>query len=127
MAKKTQKMMKSMKKKGIITGVHDSGSIWTLDISEGFKDGKPTGNTIQIHGDWRPMRDALDSLFDIGSNEFPYVSKKKIYENVIGQEIEYIPDEVFGASSFNKTGKKVISLKMNPETGEISGLTPQRL
>jgi len=68
------------------------------------------------------MRDGLDSAFDISSKEFPFVSSKKIYENVIGQEIEYEPDPIFGASSWQPTGKKFINLKIDEKTGKIKGL-----
>jgi len=61
------------------------------------------GRTTEIMGDWRPMRNGLDSAFDISSDEFPYVSPEKIRKNVIGQEIEYVPDEIFGATSWKPT------------------------
>jgi hypothetical protein len=110
-------------KKGIITGVHDMGSMWSIDVSEKFIKGKPSGKQTVIKGDWRPIRDALDSAFDIGSNEFPYVSKKKIYENAIGQEIEFSPDSmgIFGAEAWRPTGKKKFSLSVD-EAGRIKRL-----
>ena len=103
-------MMKT--KKGIIIGVHDMGSMWSIDVAEKMVKGKPV-NVSKISGDWRPMRDGLDSAFDISSNVFPYTDNRKIYENVIGQEIEYSPDPIFGATSWRSTGKKVFSLKVD--------------
>lgn len=109
-------------KKGIIIGVYDRGSIWTIDVAEKFERGKPKGKVYQIHGDWRPIRDSLDSAFDISSSEFPYVSNKKIYENVIGQEIEFEP-EMFGG--WRPTGRKAFDLKVD-ETGKIRMLKSKK-
>lgn len=108
-------------KKGIITGVRDLGSIWSIDVAEKFVKGKPSGKQTIIKGDWRPMRDGLDSAFDISSSDFPYVSGKKIYENVIGQEIEFKPDPIFGAESWQPTGIKKFSLTVD-EAGRIKRL-----
>jgi hypothetical protein len=47
------------------------------------------------------------------------VSKKKIYENVIGQKITFVPDPNFGASSWEPLGEKKFSLKVD-EKGKIS-------
>jgi hypothetical protein len=110
-----------MKRKGVITAVHDLGTMWQIEIAEKFVKGVPKGRTIAIAGDWRPMRDGLDSAFDISSSEFPYVSQKKIYENVIGQEIEYEEDPIFGASNWRPTGRKFINLHVD-KTGKITGL-----
>jgi hypothetical protein len=93
--------------------VHDLGTMWYVDVK------LPSGEMKTIKGDWRMMRDGLDSAFDIGSPEFPYVSNKKIYENVIGQKIEFVPDPTFGASSWEPLGKKAFSLKVD-EKGKIS-------
>lgn len=108
-------------KKGIIVGVHDEGSIWTIDVAEGFSKGKPKGKITTIRGDWRPMRDGLDDAFDISSDEFPYTSKQKIYENVIGEEIKYTPEDIFGASIWIPTYKKKFSLKVDKK-GKIKKL-----
>lgn len=97
-------------KKGIITSVHNMGSMWAFDVAESFKSGKPAGEITRITGDWRPMRDGLDSAFDISSPNFPYVSNKKIYENVVGQMIEYTPDEIFGASSWRPLGERAFKM-----------------
>ena len=107
-------------KKGIIIGVHDLGSMWTIDVADRMVKGKPV-NTQRISGDWRPVRDSLDNAFDISSEQFPFVSQKKIYENVIGQEIEYVPDETFGAISWKPTGKKSFSLRVDTH-GKIKRL-----
>ena len=109
-------------KKGIITAVHDRGTMWHIEVSERFVKGVPKGKITTISGDWRPMRDSLDSAFDISSSEFPYVSNKKIYENVIGQEIEYEEDPIFGASGWQPTGKKFLNLHFDEKTGKITGL-----
>ena len=93
--------------------VHDRGSIWTLDI----KDTK--GKVHQLHGDWRPMRDSLNQSFDISSRKFPYVSNKKIYENVIGQIIEFESDFLKGG--WRPTGKRKFKLKISP-SGKIRKL-----
>jgi hypothetical protein len=90
-----------------------------MDVAEGFANGKPVGNVLTINGDWRPMRDGIDSAFDISSPEFPYVSGKKIRENVLGQEIEYEPDNIFGASSWSPTGNKIFSNHVD-ESGKIT-------
>jgi hypothetical protein len=111
-----------IKKKGVIIGVHDFGTIWQIDVADRFVKGKPKGRITKIRGDWRPMRDGLDSAFDISSGEFPYVLSKKIYENVIGQEIEYEPDPTFGALSWQPTGRKFINLKVDERTGKVKGL-----
>jgi hypothetical protein len=111
-----------MKKKGVITAVHDSGTMWQMEVAEKFVKGEPKGKIITISGDWRMMRDGLDDAFDISSGEFPYVSSKKIYENVIGQEIEYEEDPIFGASGWQPTGKKFLNLHFDEKTGKITGL-----
>ena len=111
-----------MKKKGIIIAVHDRGTMWQIEVAEKFVKGEPKGRITTISGDWRPMRDGLDSAFDISSSEFPYVSSKKIYENVIGQEIEYEEDPILGASSWKPTGRKVLNLHVDERTGKITGL-----
>jgi len=111
-----------MKKKGIITAVRDLGTVWQIEVAEKLVKGKPRGKITVISGDWRPIRDGLDSAFDISSREFPYVSRKKIYENVIGQEIEYAEDPLIGASSWNPTGRKFMYLHVDEETGKITGL-----
>jgi hypothetical protein len=110
-------------KKGIIIGVHDMGSMWSIDVSEKFIKGKPSGKQTVIKGDWRPIRDALNDAFDISSSEFPYVSKKKIYENAIGQEIEFSPDSmgIFGAEAWRPLNKKKFSLSVD-EVGRIKRL-----
>ena len=87
-------------KKGTIIGIQDRGSIWTMNVK------LDNGKTTDISGDWRPMRDGLDSAFDISSSDFPYVSQKKIYENVIGQRIEFAPDPIFGAEGWSPLGEK---------------------
>lgn len=110
------------KKKGVIIGVQDLGSVWRIQVAQDFKKGKPVGKITEITGDWRPMRDGLDSAFDISSDEFPYTSNKKIYENVIGQVIEYVPDNIFGASSWRPLYGKKINLKVDEKTGKIKGL-----
>jgi len=104
--------IKKMETTGTIMGVHDLGTIWSLDVK------LPSGKMIQISGDWRPVRDGLDSAFDISSNEFPYFSKKKIYENVIGQKISFTPDVVLGASAWQPLFEKEFSLKVT-KTGKI--------
>jgi hypothetical protein len=73
-------------KKGKIVEVHDMGTMWSIVVedSKGKKD--------SIYGDWRPMRDGLDSAFDISSPNFPYVSGEKIRKNVIGKKIKYTPE-----------------------------------
>jgi hypothetical protein len=86
--------------------------MWSVDVM------LSDGSMKTISGDWRPMRDGLDSAFDIGSPEFPYVSDKKIYENVIGQQIKFVPDPIFGASSWEPLGEKGFSLKVD-EKGRI--------
>ena len=98
---------------GTIMAVHNLGTIWSFDVK------LPSGHMKTISGDWRPMRDGLDSAFDIGSPEFPYVSNKKIYENVIGQKITFVPDPTFGASSWEPSGEKAFSLKVD-DKGRIS-------
>jgi len=98
-------------KKGIIIRVHDAGTMWSMEVAEKIVKGKPV-NITQISGDWRPIMYALDSAYDISSNEFPFYSEKKIYENVIGQEILYKPDPVFGASAWRPTYRKFIQLKV---------------
>jgi len=94
------------KKKGFIIDVQDMGTMWSIIIAKKFVKGKPIDIT-RITGDWRPMRDGLDSAFDISSKEFPYVSKEKIDENVIGQQIEYEPDPIFGASGWQPTSNRL--------------------
>lgn len=109
-------------RKGVIVAVRDLGTMWQIDVAKGFKKGKPVGKITPIRGDWRPIRDALDSAFDISSPKFPYVSSTKIYENVMGQEIEYEPDPIFGASSWRPTGRKKFNLRIDEKTGRIRGL-----
>jgi hypothetical protein len=93
-------------KKGYIIGVHDMGSVWQIDLAPKIVKGRPEGRIASITGDWRPMRDGLNEAFDIGSEKFPYVSGKKMYENVFGQQIKYKPDPIFGAESWEPTGLK---------------------
>jgi hypothetical protein len=109
-------------KKGIIIAVHNLGTMWSMEVAEKFVKGVPKGKITTIAGDWRPMRDGLDSAFDISSSKFPYVSNKKIYENVIGQEIEYEPDPIFGALGWQPTGRKVLNIHVDEKTGKITGL-----
>jgi hypothetical protein len=105
-------------KRGVITGVHDSGSMWFIDA----KDSKGKIHEHAFGGDWRPMRDGLDSAFDISSPEFPYTSQKKIYENVIGQEIEYSDVPCWEEDAgWRPTGRKKFSLKVD-EAGKIHKL-----
>lgn len=97
---------------GTIMEVHDMGTMWSIDVK------LDNGKMQTITGDWRPMRDGLDSAFDIGSDKFPYTSSKKIYENVIGQRISFTPDPIFGASSWIPLEEKKFSLKVLP-SGKI--------
>ena len=97
---------------GTIMEVHDMGSMWSMDVK------LDNGKIQTISGDWRPMRDGLDDAFDIGSNEFPYTSSKKIYENVIGQRITFTPDPIFGASYWKPLNEKKFSLQVLP-SGKI--------
>jgi len=97
---------------GTIMEVHDMGTMWSIDVK------LDNGKMKIITGDWRPMRDGLDSAFDISSDKFPYTSKKKIYENVIGQRISFTPDPIFGASSWAPLDEKKFSLKVLP-SGKI--------
>jgi hypothetical protein len=106
------KLKKSTEKIGTIMEVHDMGTMWSIDVKT------PSGKMITISGDWRPMRDGLDSAFDISSDKFPYISKEKIYENVIGQKIAFEPDPIFGASSWRPLYEKQFSLKVSP-SGKI--------
>jgi len=96
-----------LKNVGTIMAVHDLGTMWSIDVK------LSSGKTKTITGDWRPIRDGLDSAFDIGSPSFPYVSPKKIYENVIGQKIKFEPDEIFGASGWSPLGEKEFSLRVD--------------
>ena len=100
------------KNEGTIMAVHDLGTMWAIDVK------LPDGKLLQITGDWRPMRDGLDSAFDISSPKFPYTSPKKIYENVIGQKIRFEPDPIFGASSWSPLKEKEFSLKVT-KSGKI--------
>lgn len=116
-----------MKKKGVITAVRifitwHLGTMWQIEVAEKFVKGVPKGKITTIAGDWRMMRDGLDDAFDISSSEFPYVSQKKIYENVIGQEIEYEEDPIFGASGWQPTRRKFLNLHIDEKTGKITGL-----
>lgn len=92
---------------GTIMEVHNQGTMWSIVVKT------PSGKLKTIMGDWRPIRDGLDDAFDISSNTFPYVSSKKIYENVIGQRISFVPDDIFGASSWNPVGEKAFNLKVD--------------
>jgi len=93
-------MTTTKEKTGTIIGVQDQGTMWTINVK------LDNGKTLDIRGDWRPIRDGLDSAFDISSSKFPYVSSKKIYENAIGQRIAFTPDKIFGASSWRPLGEK---------------------
>jgi hypothetical protein len=95
-------------KTGTIMAVHELGSMWSIKVK------LDNGKMQTITGDWRPMRDGIDSAFDIGSSEFPFVSSKKIYENVIGQRISFVPDPIFGASSWTPLNEKKFSLQVLP-------------
>ena len=98
---------------GTIMAVHDMGTMWSMDVKT------PSGKIITISGDWRPMRDGIDDAFDISSPKFPYVSNKKIYENVIGQKIKFEPDPTFGASSWRPLYEKEFSMKVDEKTGKL--------
>jgi hypothetical protein len=104
--KKTREDDLMKRKKGFIIAVHPIGSVWQIDVAERIERGHPRGKITSISGDWRPMRDALDSAFNISTKEFPYVSGKKMSENVFGQQIEYFTDSIFGAKSWEPTGIK---------------------
>lgn len=104
-------------KKGVIVGIHDMGTVWSLDIAKKIVKGKPVGiKNNAIAGDWRPMRDSLDAAFNISSPDFPYISKKKIYENAIGQEIEYTDE------GWKPTGRQLMHLTVDEKTGKIKRL-----
>jgi hypothetical protein len=78
-----------MVKKGFIIGVHNLGSIWQINVAQRISKGKPKGEITTISGDWRPISEGLQDAF---GNE------------IIGQQIEYVPDPTFGASSWEPTG-----------------------
>ena|SRR3990172_4443356 len=101
---------------GTIIAIHDFGTIWQIDVN--LKK-LPKKEIVKIKGDWRPIRDSLNDAFDISSPKFPYISQKKIYENAIGQRIAFIPDEIFGASSWSPLGEKEFSLTVS-QSGKIT-------
>lgn len=77
--------------KGIIKDIRNLGTIWQIDV-------KGKRGTTTISGDWRPISEGIEDAF--GSPE-----------NAIGQEIEYVPDPIFGASSWQPTGRIVKKLR----------------
>lgn len=79
------------RKKGFIVRVRDLGTIWQMDIAERITKGEPKGKTTTISGDWRPMSEGLDDAFG---------------GDILGQQIEYSPDSIFGAKSWEPTGIK---------------------